>query len=151
MTMPTSGDDAGESRSDIDRRFSEIIADYGPTPPVEDQASPPVAPAPAAAPWRGQSTAAHEETTVGAVNNEEEEHFVPAPPDPLPAGDLHFWAIVVGLTVGPILVFLSAALSVIPGMPFGALGVILTVVGFVLLVLRSPRRRSGDEGSGARV
>lgn len=76
---------------------------------------------------------------------------MPEAPDPLPAGDLHFWAIVVGLTLGPMLVFLSAALAVIDGMPFGVLGVALTVAGFVLLVLRSPRRRSGDEGSGARV
>ncbi len=149
MTMPSSGDDSGEARSDIDRRFSEIVADYGPTPPVDNQTSPPVDPAPAAAPWRG--TAAHDEAPERAPNDEEEEHFVPAPPDPLPAGDLHFWAILVGLTVGPLLVFLSAALSVIAGMPFGALGVMLTVLGFVLLVLRSPRRRSGDEGSGARV
>lgn len=80
-----------------------------------------------------------------------EDHFVPGPTEPLPAGDLHFWAIVVGLTLGPVLVFLSAGLPAVPTTPWGLLGGGLTVVGFVLLVLRSPRRRREDDGSGAQV
>jgi len=82
---------------------------------------------------------------------EVEEHFVPGPTEPLPAGDLHFWAIVVGLTAGPLLLLLSAGLPLLPTIPWALLGAVATVAGFVLLVLRSPRRRGEDDGSGARV
>ncbi|MGB7449924.1 MAG: hypothetical protein WA892_12460 [Ornithinimicrobium sp.] len=82
---------------------------------------------------------------------EAEEHFVPGPTEPLPAGDLHFWAIVIGLTTGPVLLFLSAGLPMVSTTPWGLLGAALTVTGFVLLVLRSPRRRREDDGSGAQV
>lgn len=80
---------------------------------------------------------------------EEDEHFVPPRPDPLPAGDLHFWAILVGLVVGPLLVFLSAIVPLLDrGWTF--LGATMTVAGFVLLVLRQPRHRRDDDW-GARV
>jgi hypothetical protein len=89
--------------------------------------------------------------TSEPVDAEVEEHFVPGPTDPLPAGDLHFWAIVIGLTGGPLLLFLSAGLPAVPTIPWALLGGAATVVGFVLLVLRSPRRRGESDGSGARV
>ena len=80
---------------------------------------------------------------------EEDDHFVPPTPPPLPAGDLHFWAIVVGLVGGPLLVFLSA---VVPVFSEGWIGVgaILTLVGFGLLILRQPRDRRDDDW-GAQV
>lgn len=81
---------------------------------------------------------------------EEDDHFVPPRPDPLPAGDLHFWAILVGLVVGPLLIFVSAVLPVLPR-PWTGVGALLTLVGFVLLVLRQPRRRRHDGDWGARV
>ncbi|AXH95588.1 DMT family transporter [Ornithinimicrobium avium] len=81
---------------------------------------------------------------------EEDDHFVPPRPDPLPAGDLHFWAILVGLVVGPLLIFLSAVLPVLPS-GWTGVGAVLTLVGFVLLVLRQPRRRRHDGDWGARV
>lgn len=81
---------------------------------------------------------------------EEDDHFVPPQPAPLPAGDLHFWAILVGLVLGPLLIFLSAVLPVLPPVWTGV-GALLTLVGFVLLVLRQPRRRHDDGDWGARV
>ena len=82
---------------------------------------------------------------------EEDDHFVPPDPPPLPAGDLHFWAILVGLVVGPVLVVLSAVVPVLDR-PWGAVGVGVSIAGFVLLVLRQPRRRGPDDGShGAQV
>lgn len=138
----------GEDESaDFDRRFSEIVAGFEPS-----DANPPLhlpEPAPSS-----ETAEPNEQVAPSWRTHEGEEpgdHFVPAPTDPLPAGDMHFWAIVVGLAVGPLLVFLSAVVRVLPGMPWGLLGVALTVAGFVLLVLRSPRRRSGDDGTGARV
>jgi hypothetical protein len=80
---------------------------------------------------------------------EEDDHFVPPPPPPLPAGDLHFWAIVVGLTVGPLLLVLSNALPVLDE-DWGWVGIGLAVAGFVLLVLRQPFRDREDDW-GAQV
>ncbi len=133
--------------ADFDRRFSEIVAGFEPSrvnPPLDLPApapirEPPETPEQGTASWRAWD------------DDDQDDHFVPAPTDPLPAGDMHFWAIVVGLSVGPLLVFLSAVLRVLPGMPWGLLGLAMTVAGFVLLVLRSPRRPFGDDGSGARV
>lgn len=135
-----------DDSADFDRRFSEIIAGLEPAgvnPPLDLPApapppQPPEASEPRAEAWREWA-------------GDDSDHFVPAPPDPLPAGDMHFWAILVGLSMGPLLVFLSAVVQVLPGMPWGLLGIVMTVAGFVLLVLRSPRRPSSDDGSGARV
>ncbi|HKJ12101.1 MAG TPA: hypothetical protein VJ976_06890 [Ornithinimicrobium sp.] len=88
---------------------------------------------------------------TGEPADEAEEHFVPGPTEPLPAGDLHFWSILLGLTAGPLLLLLSAGLSLLPAVPWALLGTASSVAGFVLLVLRSPRRRGEDDGSGARV
>lgn len=82
---------------------------------------------------------------------EEDDHFVPPDPPPLPAGDLHFWAIVAGLTVGPLLIVLSAVIPVLDR-PWAIAGLLLSGAGFVLLVLRQPRHRGPDDGThGAQV
>jgi hypothetical protein len=80
---------------------------------------------------------------------EEDDHFVPAPPPPLPAGDLHFWAILVGLTVGPLLLVLSYVLPLLDE-TWGWVGIGMAVAGFVLLVLRQPRDHREDDW-GAQV
>ncbi|MFK5633878.1 MULTISPECIES: hypothetical protein [unclassified Ornithinimicrobium] len=81
---------------------------------------------------------------------EEDDHFVPPPTPPLPAGDLHFWAIVVGLVGGPLLVFLSAVVPLL-GRGWTSVGATLTLVGFGLLILRQPSRRRRDDDWGAQV
>ncbi|MGB3828415.1 MAG: hypothetical protein WA962_06515 [Ornithinimicrobium sp.] len=136
--------DPEDERADFDRRFGEIVAGF--EPDDHDDPPQPLDPGP-------QRRAAQDQAASWRAwaDPEEEEHFVPAATDPLPAGDLHFWGIIVGLTLGPLLILLSAVFSVIDSTPWGVLGMLATVVGFVLLVLRSPRRRSGDDGSGARV
>ena len=80
----------------------------------------------------------------------DDDHFVPPPTPPLPAGDLHYWAIVVGLVAGPLLVVLSAVIPLL-NIAWAAVGTAMTVAGFVLLVLRQPRDRRGDDDWGARV
>lgn len=148
--------DPDDDRAEVDRRFGEIVAGFG-TIQHDDPPQSPPAPSTTASesgePLGPPSPA--EEVAAPAWREwsdpDEDDHFVPAATDPLPAGDLHFWGIVVGLTVGPLLIFVSALFSVIDAVPWGVLGVIGTVVGFVLLVLRSPRHGSGDDGSGARV
>lgn len=82
---------------------------------------------------------------------EEDDHFVPPDPPPLPAGDLHFWAITVGLVVGPFLVLISAVIPIL-GRGWTTVGVLMALAGFVLLVLRQPpRRRPDDDDLGAQV
>lgn len=82
---------------------------------------------------------------------DEDDHFVPPPPPPLPAGDLHFWAILIGLTVGPVILILTHVFPLLRGEIWSWLGVLLSVGGFVLLVLRSPTDRDPDATGGARV
>lgn len=113
-------------------------------PPAADGSPPSVRPPAAsggAAQWRQW------EGPEGA--DPADDHFVPPEPPPLPAGDLHFWAILVGLTLGPLILLLSTVVPLLDGPVWGVLGVVLSVGGFVLLVLRSPD--GGDDDWGARV
>lgn len=102
-------------------------------------AVPPAGVAGVAGRWRGSE----------GQEAEEDDHFVPAPPPPLPAGDLHFWAILVGLTVGPLLLVLSYVLPLLDE-TWGWIGIGMAVAGFVLLVLRQPRDHRDDDW-GAQV
>lgn len=157
-----------DDRDEVDRRFREIVA--GLQAPAEDDTPVPgaapghvapedrssasmTAPDPSPNPWPSHLGAG---TPPGMATDhrsyeapEEDDHFVPPRPDPLPAGDLHFWAILVGLVVGPLLIFLSAIIPVLDrGWTY--VGGLATVAGFVLLVLRQPRHRRDDDW-GARV
>ncbi len=151
---------------EVDRRFREIVAGLEPGPPeettredrsAEDDAARPDSPAPAGDrtpnPWPshlGPGTPQGMATDHRSYEPpEEDDHFVPPRPAPLPAGDLHFWAILVGLVVGPLLVFVSAVVPVLDRV-WTFVGAVLTIAGFVLLVLRQPRRRRDDDW-GARV
>lgn len=80
-----------------------------------------------------------------------EEHFVPPDPPPLPAGDLHFWGILVGLLGGPLILLLAHGIRVLHGSVWTWLGLLLALGGFVLLVLRSPTDRHDDPSGGAQV
>ncbi len=76
---------------------------------------------------------------------------MPPDPPPLPAGDLHFWGIVVGLLGGPLLLLLAQLVPALRDPMWTWLGVLLGVGGVVLLVLRLPRNREDDPTGGARV
>lgn len=173
--MTDRGPQPPDDRDEVDRRFREIVAgleprrdqpsgerptgasgteaatDQGPDPaPAQDQA-PDQTRAPN--PWPshlGSGTPEGMATDHRSYEPpEEDDHFVPPRPDPLPAGDLHFWAILVGLVAGPLLVFLSAIVPVLDRV-WTFVGALLTITGFVLLVLRQPRHRRDDDW-GARV
>jgi hypothetical protein len=139
----------------VDRAGESARPDTAALPPGEGVTERPstTAPDPAPNPWPshlGPGTPGGMATDHRSYEPpEEDDHFVPPRPDPLPAGDLHFWAILVGLVVGPLLVFLSAIVPVLDR-PWTFLGAAMTVAGFVLLVLRQPRYRRDDDW-GARV
>lgn len=112
-----------------------------PQPPREHRASdrggePPHTPHQAPEPaWRGWE------------EPDEEEHFIPPTPS-LPAGDLHLWAIVVGLLGGPLLLILSEVFRVLDSGWWTTLGVLLSVGGVVLLFMRLPKHRDYTDSSG---
>lgn len=85
------------------------------------------------------------------VDPEVEDHFIPPDPPPLPAGDLHFWGILVGLLAGPLILLLAHGFQVLHGSVWTWLGLLLSLGGFVLLVLRSPTDRHDDPSGGAQV
>lgn len=97
--------------------------------------------------WRGAQI-----TPEQAWTAQEEEHYTPPPPAPLPPQeDLQFWGIVVGLVGGPLLLLWLVLFrpSVSDWWTFAALG--LTVLGFVLLVLRQPHSRGEDDSDNGAV
>ena len=80
----------------------------------------------------------------------DEEHFEPPPVDLPPQEDLHFWGAVIGLVAGPLML-----LYVVFARPFHSTrwfiaAVVVSLLGFALLILRQPSHRdptSGDDGA----
>ena len=107
-------------------------ADVGPGTTPPSPGDPPDA-------WRGQPTP------------EAEEHFEPASTAPLPAGDLQFWGIVLGLCGGPLLLLYLVVFDRDAGSLWTATAILLTLGGFGLLVARQPHRRADDGDDGARL
>ncbi len=156
---------------DVDAEFAAIVAgwddvpdlpstltdadlDPGPQTPAVASAPPSPGPAPVPVPVADEVVAPPDRDVPppGIVEaGLEEGHFEP-PPVHLPGQeDLHFWGIVGGLTFGPILllwiVFFGSGHSVW----WTYAGVVLTVGGFALLILRLPKNHDDDHDSGARV
>jgi len=92
-----------------------------------------------------------EQWRVHTPPEEPEEHFEPPPPEPLPAGDLQFWGILVGLTGGPLLLLYLILFDRYASGLWLLLAISLTVGGFGLLVARLPRQRDDDDDDGARL
>jgi hypothetical protein len=156
-------DDAVEPRTgtprDEDERAGAGTAEHGGVDAAADSANsqppddlwlpvhqPPVFPLPdlpeaGAAPqvWR-----AHE------VDDEYEEHFEPPPVAPLPVGDLQFWAIIAGMAGGPLLLLYLVLFNRDAGTAWVLTSIVMSVGGFVLLVLRLPRE-GGDDDDGIRL
>ncbi len=84
--------------------------------------------------------------------DDSDDHFEPPPVTLPPQEDLHFWGAVVGLVGGPLLLLYVALARPFHSDRWFAAGVVLSLVGFALLVLRQPRHRDpGDTDDGARV
>jgi hypothetical protein len=109
----------------------------GPSTPIEPAVDPAVVPAPQV--WR-----AHE------VDDEYEEHFEPPPVTPLPAGDLQFWAIIAGMTGGPLLLLYLVFFNRNANSYWILIAIAMSVGGFALLVSRMPGEQDDDD-DGARL
>lgn len=99
------------------------------------------------------SPPAREAPPPGIVESSlEEGHFEPRPVQLPPHEDLHFWGIVIGLTVGPLLLLFMALFGQGHSRWWTYAAFALVIGGFALLVLRQPRSRDDDDhDDGARV
>jgi len=103
-------------------------------PGLGTQGDPQTVPAPHI--WR-----AHE------VDDEYEEHFEPPPVSPLPAGDLQFWAIIVGMGGGPLLLLYLVFFNPNASNYWILTAIAMSIGGFALLVSRMPGHHDGDDGA----
>ncbi|HEX8970483.1 hypothetical protein [Oryzihumus sp.] len=131
-------------------------APAGPTPSGHTpagHATPPTTPGPPpAVPSWGPVPAGPEPRRSDGSRTDPEDHFIPGPTEPLPAGDLQFWGILIGLTGGPLLLLYLILFDRGADSLWLLLAIGLTVGGFALLVSRLPRHRDEDDGDdGARV
>jgi hypothetical protein len=158
---------------DVDAQFADIVAHWDdvqslPDKPQHTGVNPPLEPETGVNPpptrpfvvWRGAEVPEPEPgeespdpVELRDLSDVDDDHFEPGPTAPLPPQeDLQFWGIIVGLVAGP-LVLLWLVLfrpDVSDWWTIGALG--LTVMGFVLLVMRQPHARDEDDpDNGARV
>jgi len=93
--------------------------------------SPPDAPVPG---WRSEEPA------------EVEEHCEPPPLQPLPSGDdKHFWGIIMGLVGGPLLLLFLVLFDRGGSGWWKLFALVLSITGFVLLVLRQPTHGDDDD------
>ena len=165
---PTSADsaDRGSGSQDGDTSDPSTEGASGPAsgqsatgvnPPLRPTVNPP--PTRPFVVWRGAEQPGAAEDAPDPVelrdqrDLDDDEHFEPGPTAPLPPQeDLQFWGIIVGLVAGPLLLLWLVLFrpNVSSWWTLGALG--LTVMGFVLLVMRQPQARDEDDpDNGARV
>ena len=133
----------------------------GVNPPLRSNTNPP--PTRPFVVWRGAEIPEVEPGTeipdpvelrdLSDLSDLDDDHFEPGPTAPLPPQeDLHFWGIVVGLVAGPLLLLWLVLFhtGASKWWTLAALG--LTIMGFVLLVMRQPQTRDEDDpDNGARV
>ncbi|HET7660833.1 MAG TPA: hypothetical protein VFK66_10640 [Oryzihumus sp.] len=129
----------------------------GPTPSGPSpagQANPPTQPAPppAVPSWGPEPAAQGPRRPEEHSQADPEDHFIPGPTAPLPAGDLQFWGILIGLTGGPLLLLYLILFDRSADSLWLLLAISMTVGGFALLVSRLPRHRDeDDDDDGARL
>ncbi|MFQ6170572.1 hypothetical protein ACK8HX_03105 [Oryzobacter sp. R7] len=157
---PTDGGAATGGAPAVGGDAAPDTAETAAEPPAPRPARPPwVNPSPLevvvpASAWRSEPPA-DDETRAAAAAAEadlDDEHYEPPPVVLPPQEDLHFWGAVVGLVAGPLML-----LYVVFARPFHSTrwfiaSVLVSLVGFGLLVLRQPRSRDELDGDdGARV
>jgi hypothetical protein len=150
---------SAESAAAADTTTPEAEADAEPSPPAPGTRSPWVNPSPLdlvvpPSAWRASEPTdpAKEAAASAAEAALEDEHFEPPEVTLPPQEDLHFWGAVIGLVAGPLML-----LYVVFARPFHSTrwfvaAVLVSLVGFALLVLRQPKHRDPTSGdNGARI
>ncbi|WP_168581318.1 hypothetical protein [Gephyromycinifex aptenodytis] len=137
--VPATGSDVSNNPSDAHQPMPEAPAE--PEPSSTPTPTPPPMPDVTDG-WRAYSLA-----------EEEDEGFVPPAPAPLPAptSDWTFWAALLGLTGGPLLLLYRVLADPDGGKLPVLFAIALFCAGFVILVLRSPTHRDPSDDDGAVV
>ncbi len=108
--------------------------------------------------WRAAEPAdpATEEAVEAATEEAEkaladdDEHFEPPEVELPPQEDLHFWGAVIGLVAGPLMLLWVVFARPSHSTRWFVVSVVVSLVGFGLLILRQPTHRdptSGDDGA----
>lgn len=155
-TDPAPADEVTDGDAPADDT-TEADAGEPAAPPVTPR-SPWVNPSPLdlvvpASAWRAAETpdpatqAAAEEAEKALADDE---HFEPPEVVLPPQEDLHFWGAVIGLVAGPLMLLWVVFARPSHSTRWFAVSVIVSLVGFGLLILRQPKHRdptSGDDGA----
>ena len=97
-----------------------------------------------------EQAAAEAEATLEAAIADEEPHFEPPEVVLPPQEDLSFWGAVIGLVAGPLMLLYVVFARPFHSTRWFAAAVVVSLLGFALLVLRQPTHRdptSGDDGA----
>jgi len=141
-TEAAGADGQGTGLSGLESRRGPI------NPPLFERR--PIRRTPPAAPnfpvWRGATNEAPYDEILDQV--EDEDHFEPPEPRPLPPQeDLHFWGIIVGLVGGPLLLLWLVLFRPDVAGWWMWLAIAMSLGGFVLLVLRGSSDDDHDNGA----
>jgi hypothetical protein len=157
-TDDSDGTDDGDGSADDAEAVDDDAADGSPSAPEPGARPPWVNPSPLdvvlpASSWRvSPPPAGAAPASRRAEPDDADDHYEPPPVTLPPQEDLHFWGAVVGLVGGPLLLLYVALARPFHSDRWFAAGVVLSLVGFGLLVLRQPRHRDPTDGDdGARV
>jgi hypothetical protein len=105
--------------------------------------------------WRAAQEPDAETAAAAAAAEEalaEDEHFEPPEVVLPPQEDLHFWGAVIGLVAGPLMLLWVVFARPSHSVRWFLVSVLVSLVGFGLLVLRQPKHRDPTSGdNGARV
>jgi hypothetical protein len=115
-------------------------------PEGDQETSPQTDPSPE--PWRAPQVDRDDQGDQD--DQDDQEHFEPLPVSPLPAGDLQFWAIIVGMCGGPLLLLYLVLFNRDASSYWILIAIAMSVGGFALLVSRMPGHH-GDDDDGARL
>ncbi|MEP7017195.1 MAG: hypothetical protein ABI899_04145 [Actinomycetota bacterium] len=115
--------------------------------PPEDDRQPVDEPPALPEPGYAQALPAPQVWRAHAVDDEQDEHFEPQPVAPLPVGDLQFWAIILGMCGGPLLLLYLVLFNRDAGGLWILAAIGMSVGGFVLLVSRLPGNQGDDDGA----
>ncbi|HWO50403.1 MAG TPA: hypothetical protein VNN23_02310, partial [Ornithinibacter sp.] len=115
-------------------------------PPSAWRAAEPDDPATQAAAEQAEAALTEDEAAL------DQEHFEPPEVVLPPQEDLHFWGAVIGLVAGPLMLLWVVFARPSHSTRWFVVSVLVSLLGFALLVLRQPTHRDPTSGdNGARV
>ena len=147
VTAPAGLEDSEHAESDAGEPAAPPVSPRSPwvNPSPLDVVVPPSA-------WRAAQEPDAETASAAEEALTEDEHFEPPEVVLPPQEDLHFWGAVIGLVAGPLMLLWVVFARPSHSVRWFLISVLVSLVGFGLLVLRQPKHRDPTSGdNGARV